>query len=230
MKQELNTAVVNAGCLLFFSAPQDASSYSDVMDALLYVQLAASRKHLKFSECDKWSETWLAAALRFGWVHKASEHISEPLPVEPVETVWSCLGRVLADAVSTEAMSRIRSFMSQAGAQPSNSQALRLLSDNVLQSTSHGAEQTQTTLTLQVGLVDSRFNLTLAQLHLVTGQSLTPDFLFEPIEPESLKGNISLTFYSMQLMPQTYAQYRDLIDQALSNRRPALIEPLRGSI
>ncbi|MCF5827072.1 hypothetical protein GIV31_26535, partial [Pseudomonas syringae] len=63
MTQELNAGVVNAGCLLFFSERGQTASHSDVMDSMLYVQLAASKKHPKFASFEKWSETWLAAAM-----------------------------------------------------------------------------------------------------------------------------------------------------------------------
>ncbi|KPY54744.1 Uncharacterized protein ALO48_00023 [Pseudomonas syringae pv. rhaphiolepidis] len=80
MKQELDAAVVNAGCLLFFPTSQQVAPKNDVLDSMLYVQLAASKQHPRFAEFGKWNETRLAAALRFGWVLNASEHVSEPLP------------------------------------------------------------------------------------------------------------------------------------------------------
>lgn len=45
MKQEMDAAVVNAGCLMFFPELQRASLKNDVLDSMLYVQLAASKQY-----------------------------------------------------------------------------------------------------------------------------------------------------------------------------------------
>ncbi|RMS63129.1 hypothetical protein ALP63_04449, partial [Pseudomonas syringae pv. aceris] len=71
MKQELDAVVVNAGCLMFFPEPQRVALKNDVLDSMLYVQLAASKQHSKFAEPEKWNETRLTAAQRFGWLPSA---------------------------------------------------------------------------------------------------------------------------------------------------------------
>lgn len=226
MKQKLNAVVVNAGCLLFFPEQGQAASHSDVMDSMLYVQLAASKKHPKFASFDKWNETWLAAAMSFGWMLKASEHLSEPLPVDATETIWSCVRRVLAVSVTPELLDRAEQCLRKACTPPSGNRAIQLLANQALEHGTDQVGQVQSLVALQAGLVDERNNLTLVQLHFVTRQPLSDGFLFDVLEPANTVGNISLTFYSLHLMDLVYLQFRDKISSALATRRVSLIEKL----
>lgn len=226
MTQELNAGVVNAGCLLFFSEQGQTASHSDVMDSMLYVQLAASKKHPKFASFEKWSETWLAAAMRFGWVLKATEHVSEPLPTAAGETIWSCFRRALAASVTSEALDHAEQSMRKACAQSSASRAIRLLGSQTLEYATDQLGRAQTLVAVQAGFVDERHNLTLAQLHFVTRQPLSAGFLFDVLEPASTVGNVGLTFYSLHLMDHVYLQFRDQISSALASKRSGLIETL----
>ncbi|MDU8456557.1 MULTISPECIES: hypothetical protein [Pseudomonas syringae group] len=226
MKQELDAAVVNAGCLLFFPTSQQVAPKNDVLDSMLYVQLAASKQHPRFAEFEKWNETRLAAALRFGWVLNASEHVSEPLPVDAVRTVWSCLERALAPSVSAQTLQDAETLMRKVFKQSAHNTALQLLRSQTVQSGLNHAGKLQVGVVLQLGFFDDQHNLTLAQLQFATRQPLPSGFLFEVLEPQSVYGNIAVTVYKMQLIEQVYSQFRDDIDTALSSRRPGMIMSL----
>ncbi|AKT28813.1 hypothetical protein RYA05_25490 [Pseudomonas syringae pv. actinidiae] len=226
MKQKLNAGVVNAGCLLFFPEQAQAVSHSDVMDLMLYVQLAASKKHPKFTSLDKWNETWLAAAMSFGWMLKASEHVSEPLKADAAETIWSVIRRALAVSVTPEALDHAERSLRKACETPSSNRAIRLLASQVLEHETDQAGRAQTVVAVQTGFVDEQHNLALLQLHFVTRQPLSDDFMFDVLEPASAVGNIDLTFYSLHLMDLVYLQFRDTISSALATRRVGLIETL----
>ncbi|WP_214347643.1 hypothetical protein [Pseudomonas congelans] len=229
MKQEMDAAVVNAGCLMFFPEPQRVSLKNDVLDSMLYVQLAASKQHSKFAEPEKWNETRLAAAQRFGWLPSANEHVSQPLPPESVETVWSCMARALAPLVSAETLVRAETFMRKVSTRSTANDALDLLRSQAIQSGLNHAGKLQVSVLLQLAFVDTQQNLKLAQFQFATRQPLSAGFLFEVIEPKSIYGNIAVTVYAMQLFEKVYAQFRDGIDTALSSKRAGLIMPLGGS-
>ncbi|AAY39442.1 MULTISPECIES: hypothetical protein [Pseudomonas] len=229
MKQELDAVVVNAGCLMFFPEPQPVSLKNDVLDSMLYVQLAASKQHSKFAEPEKWNETRLAAAQRFGWLPSANEHVSQPLPAESAETVWSCMARALAPFVSADTLLQAESFMRRVGNQSVGSEALDLLRSQSVQSGLNHAGRLQVSVVLQMAFVDTRQNLKLAQFQFATRQPLPSAFLFEVIEPKNIYGNIAVTVYAMQLFEQVYSQFRDGIDTALSSKRAGLIMSLGGS-
>jgi hypothetical protein len=230
MKQELDAVVVNAGCLMFFPEPQRVALKNDVLDSMLYVQLAASKQHSKFAEPEKWNETRLTAAQRFGWLPSASEHISQPLPEDSAETVWSCMVRALAPWVSAETLLRAEAFMRRAGSQSVASEALHLLRSQTVQSGLNHSGKLQVSVVLQLAFVDTRQKLKLVQLQFATRQPLSSGFLFEVIEPKSVYGNIAVTVHAMQLFEQVYSQFRDGIDTALSSKRACLIMPLGGSL
>ncbi|KPY90366.1 hypothetical protein RA263_04115 [Pseudomonas syringae pv. tagetis] len=228
MKQELDAVVVNAGCVLFFSAAQQAASKNDVLDSLLYVQLAASKQHPKFAEFEKWNETRLAAALRFGWVLNASEHVSEPLRVGDAWTIWSCMAQALTPSLPPEVLQRAEVLMRKVCNQRVSDTALRLLRNQTLQSGLNHAGKLQVNVVLQLGFVDAQRNLTLAQLNVATRQPLSSGFLFEVLEPQSIYGNVAVTVYAMQLLEQLYSRFRESIDTALSSKRAGLIMSLGG--
>lgn len=222
MKPRLNDAVVNAGCLLFFAPSIPIARRSDLLDSLLYLQLAATRKHERFSDFANWKEVWLTAALRFGWTLNASEHLSERLPPSSNESVWTiCTAalRPLLDAdVVEDAERQVRASVQD--------KKLNLLASQALQISANEHSPGQATVTLQFGFVDPQGTLSLAIAHLVTWQPLHSSFLFEPLEAGHLSGNLELTVYSMHLSEQASARFREPLSTALADKRPMLIHPL----
>lgn len=221
MTQQLNSPIINAGCLLFFAEPADAARNGDVMDSLLYCQLAASRRHEKLLKFEHWKDTWLAASMRFGWVLQRSEHISEPVPRDCSETVWEICARVLSATVDETLVREAERLVRQ----PPQAEALDLLADQTLRVESEVLKPGASTLGFQIGFVDAHGTLTIAVLHFVTRQLLKPDFLFEPLEATSLSGNVELTVYSMRLADHLYGQFREAFATALLDRRASLIKP-----
>jgi hypothetical protein len=222
MTQQMNSPIIVAGCLLFFAEHADAVRNSDVLDSLLYCQLAAAKRHEKFSEFENWKDTWLAASLRFGWALQRSEHISEPVPRGPAETVWDICARAL---MSANVGAALVGEAERQARQPPQAEALALLAGQTLQAESDPLKPGASTLGFQVGFVDAHGNLTIAVLHFVTRQLLSSDFLFEPLEATSLGGNIELTVCSMRLVDHVYGQFREAFAAALLDRRAALIKP-----
>ena len=226
MKPRLNDAVVNAGCLLFFARSTPVARRSDLLDSLLYLQLAATRKHERFSDFGRWNEVWLTAALRFGWTLNASEHLSERLPSSSSETVWTiCTAalRPIVDAgVIEDAERQVRASVQD--------KALNLLSSQALRVSSNEHDPGQATVTLQLGFVDPQGTMSLAVVHFVTWQPLHSGFMFEPLEAGHLSGNLEFTLYSMRLSEQANASFRDPLSTALADKRPMLIRPLGDSV
>lgn len=221
MTQKLNSPIINAGCLLFFAEHADTARYDDVLDSLLYCQLAASKRHEKFSEFEHWKDTWLAASMRFGWALQRSEHVSEPVPRDSSETVWDMCARALSATVDETLLREAERLVRQ----PPQAEALDLLAGQTLRVESEALKPGASTLGFQMGFVDAHGNLTIAALHFVTRQSLKPDFLFEPLEATSLSGNVELKVCSMRLADLVYGQFRETFATALLDRRAALIKP-----
>ena len=222
MEQLSGHAIVNAGCLLFFDEKLTSSRRNDVLDSLLYVQLAAFKKHPKFTEQEEWKDTWLTAAVRFGWVWTAGTHCSEPASRTETQTPWSlcagALSAVVEDAVIADAERALR--------EQAHAEALKLLASQTLQIDTGQDRPARTTLVLQIGFVDAFGGMSLALIYLNTYQPLTPGLVFEPLEAGHLLGNIDVTVYSMRLLDQVYGQFRAAFDNALAGKRSGLIKPL----
>ncbi|MEE4708336.1 hypothetical protein V2K55_21815 [Pseudomonas alliivorans] len=231
MEQVFKGRVVNAGSLLFFPEEQQIERPNDILDSMLYTQLAASRKHERFNDFERWKEVWLAAALRFGWALKASEHVSEPLAKGTLNTVWSLAARAFSTSVSSSALTRTEAFMQLANAQSSARPAIKLLASQAMHvedpppdsnDPSRRTRAGQSTVALQVGFVTADRTLDLALVHFKTRQTLTGAFLFKQIEPGQILGNVEVTVYSMQLMDQVYAPFREVFHTARLKQDPSL--------
>lgn len=221
MSYPLNNAIINAGCLMFFNEPAATSRQTDVLDSLLYVQLAASKRHAKFTEFEHWKDTWLAASSRFGWTLQRSEHISEPAARGISQTVWGIGARALLGFVGETRVAEAEHLVRQ----PPQPQALDLLVSQTSQLRADRDKPSETTLVFQIGIVDAPGNLTLLMLHFTTRQPLGRDVLFASLDAASLSGNIELTVCSMRLADLVYRQFREPFATALQDRRAALIRP-----
>ncbi|CAM3220066.1 hypothetical protein BZK31_16095 [Pseudomonas floridensis] len=233
MEQKLKDAVVDAGCLLFFSDDQDVAGKADVLDALLYIQLAASKQSPKFVADSRWSDIWREAALDFGWALKASERISAPLPHGNAQTLWSLASHLAETSVSPAMSSVAQSWSRTICAQVPVHEAMVLLARETLHREAALADMAtpvtddhclKTVVSLQIGFVRADRNVALTQIRLVTRQSLTSGFLFDTLDPDLMEGNVALTFYSLQLVEQLYTPFRSAFDQALAHRRGALLK------
>lgn len=67
MQEARYEGAVNGGCLLCMPA-LDAGEYRDAMASLLYMQLAARKKHSPLFDPHKWYEVFSSGLQRFGWV------------------------------------------------------------------------------------------------------------------------------------------------------------------
>lgn len=79
MQNERFEGAVNAGCLLWMPA-LDQQEYRDVMASLLYMQLAATKKHSPFQHPHEWHQTFSGGLQQFGWApltHGYREHAAE---------------------------------------------------------------------------------------------------------------------------------------------------------
>lgn len=226
MEPEVNNAIVDAGCLLFLTGHSVAPGIRDVLDSLLYVQLAAAKKHERFSEFEHWKETWLAAALRFGWILKSSDSVCQPVSRACDETVWSLCVRELKTRVSDAALSEAEALLRERACH----NALGVLTSQTMQLQFGDARPDQTSITLQLGFMDASGALALALLHLDSYQPLTTGYLFEALDAGHIVGNLAVTVYSMNLQSLVYGQFRDAFDVALRDRRAALIRPLYQSV
>lgn len=237
MKPDINTIVVNAGCLMFFPDEQDVTRQNDILDSMLYIQMAATHKYKKYADFAKWKDTWLAAAKKFGWTPKTTVYVSEPLQAHPQVTPWDLASRMLANTLPQSEFTRLEALIRDASLQVPDNPAIAVLAEQVvqippgvpeIQDQSLSDEKAQTTLALQVGLVTADGTLILTQLHFNTHQALTSSFLFEVIEREHILSNVDISVYSMQLMDWQYALFREQLDNALKDRRPALVKVLEG--
>jgi hypothetical protein len=226
MGQGLKDVTVNAGCLLFFGDTANAGDRDDIVDCTLYAQLAASKKYPKFSEYEHWRKTWLAASLRFGWVLKDNETISHPITDMPVGTVWDWITQALPVFINASDIKQGEALARQSYQQHPDQRAVSLFAEQVLHSNGD-ANSPNTTVAVQLGFVGPMSTLTLIQLNFTSHQPLKADFLFEPIVPNDIVGNVELTFYSMQLMDWVYAQFREKFAIALKDRRSELVCPLK---
>ncbi|MBX8609912.1 hypothetical protein K5D65_22230 [Pseudomonas cichorii] len=240
MKIEPCHPIVSGGCLLFFDTCHVVQTH-DVLDSLLYAQLAASRKHPeKHVDFESWKQVWLAAALRFGWVLNTHEGFSQRPAGGPGSTLWDWIRSAKTLLVPQVSVDKAEMAARQCYAQQPEQRAIELLAAQTLSVDPHGVvivpgapdavpKSVTTRVALQLAFVGSAGDeMVLVQIHFTTLQALTPAYLFEPIDPLQVVGNVALDFYSMRLVDVIYSQFRERFDVALKEKRPLFIEPLKG--
>lgn len=240
MNHGKDEAVVCAGCLLFVPAACTQQDKDDAVNSALYMQLAASKKHSRFTEFGQWDDTFLRAMVAFGWELKSNLSVSQNAPVGGPLTLWDCIKADLPSFVPVDALwsaqAQVRRCLTTAPDQP----AIRLYADQVQQHTAFlqrvsgsqdqdggGDTAAETKISLQLGFLSPDSSLCIVGLNFISRLPLKPEFMFQPIAAQDVTGNIELTCCALRSQEQALSRHRHLITAALASRRQALISPLR---
>lgn len=125
--------------------------------------------------------------------------------------------------------------MRLANTQPSAQPAIKLLASQAIHvedspavspDPSCRARAGKSTLAFQLGFAAADNTLDIALVHFKTRQPLMDEFLFEPLDPGQVCGNVEMTAYSMRLMDQIYAPFRDVFHTARQKQDPVLVMSL----
>lgn len=232
MHQGMIEAQVSAGCVLFMHSACTDLQKSDAADCVLYTQLAATKKHARFTATSAWNDTWLAAFVRFGWALNTHETLNCPALDLGPGSVWTWLKSnwplfMPSDMLADSESALRRSVPSQPG-QP----AVEMLVRHALEPTfptNSGAEQRRQKVVLQVAFLNENAALSVALISFTHRTALKNDFLFETLHPGDIVGNVELRFYSLRLMDLVYTPLRKNVSQALEDRRPTLVCALPGA-
>jgi hypothetical protein len=221
--------LVNAGCLLFMPDGCTDRLRQDVQDLTLYTQLAATKRHSRFTASDRWRETWLAAMVRFGWVLKSHESRSLPAAELGAGSVWQWIRSQLPRSMPADVIRQTGEAARRSVLTLPDQPGIELYARNVLEPSSglggYVSVQGQKVL-LQLGFFATTTGLSVITVEFTLRQQAGSNVLFEALAPGDIVGNVELTFHSMHLMDLVYAQFRETLAAALNDRRAALMCPL----
>jgi hypothetical protein len=230
MHQGMIETQVSAGCVLSMHSACSAQRKSDAADCILYTQLAATKKHPRFTATAAWNDTWLAGFTRFGWVLKTHEAFAWPAAQLGPGSVWAWLKKTRPAFIPTELMFAAESAVWQSVLSYPDQPAVALLANEALEPVRigipRGAQDGQKVV-LQLGFLDANGELSMALVTFTHGPLLKPDFLFEPLQTANIIGNVELRFYSLRLMDLVYSPLRSKITQALEDRRSGQVCTLK---
>lgn len=228
MNQAIFSGQVSAGCLLFTPHICAGRSKKDIEDLILYTQLAATKKHSRFSDADGWKKRWIEALVQFGASMSSHESLSLPAanlePATPWEWVIQCLPAFMSSKAMADCEGIARRSFGTAPDQP----AIEMLSLHVLQTETDEQESGAQRVGVQFCVAGPTSSLEVAVLTFTHRTSLPADFLFNQLAPADLVGNVEMSFYSMRLMELVYASFREKIDALLTDRRAQAVSPLMG--
>lgn len=232
MHQGMIETQVSAGCVLFMHRDCTDLQKSDAADCVLYAQLAATKKHPRFTASSAWNDTWLAAFIRFGWALNTHESLSRPARDLGPGSVWTWLTSnwplFMPSDMLADSESALRRSVSSQPTQP----AVELLARHAIEpavALDSGDRQHGQKVMLQFGFLNADARLSVALVSFTHRTALKNDFLFETLHPADIVGNIDLRFYSLRLMDLVYTPLRKNVSQALENRRPTLVCALAGA-
>lgn len=212
---------VNAGCVVFMAAACSDQQKKDVMDCMLYTQLAATKRHSRFDAELDWRHTWLAALNRFGWAVRS--HDSRSLPAAEVGrgTVWDWLDKQLPSFIPNAIFSEGAAFATRSVEGYPDQPAVAMFSRQAIETSSEdpATRVSERRIALQLAVCGPTTGLGLMVLSFTTRQPSSAELLVEVFNPEEVQGNIEMAFYSVHLMEIVYAQFREKIAQALDDRR-----------
>lgn len=225
MKHGLLSAQVSAGCMLFIHRDCTVQLRDDTADCLLYAQLAATKKHDRFAASVSWSETWVAAMTRFGYVLTHSECVSRSARELSTKTVWDWPSGHLPAFFSHELFSEAGRLARRALEAAANQPAFGLLTRQALEAVPQVDQpllQRQQKVVVQLAVLGPASDLSLVTLTYTSRHPLSADFLFEPLPANDVIGNVEMRFYSMSMMEPVYASLRKPIREALADKRAGL--------
>jgi hypothetical protein len=235
----MSNVIVNAGCMLFFAQGVAVQLKKDVLDSMLYTQLAATKKHDRFSATKQWKEVQLNAMTHFGWVMQSVETFNQPAPRGTPETVWGWITQMLPPFMPAAAVAEAQAaahecykadpgqhgfdvFARQVSPVDESSTTELVVIPSPASPPTHDA----TPVVMQLGFVDPTATLYQVSLSFTRRQPLTPGFLFEPMESNDVLGNIELTFRALRLQEVVYSLHRGTIDEKLQDRRSSRVAHL----
>lgn len=214
MELQNHRLMVSAGCLLFFG---NHRSDTDVIDAALYTQLFASKKHSRLTDHERWKKAWLEAAIYLGWDYQGSLNFVEPAPCQESATFWDWAKALRPAFVSEALVEGGEKALQQCSLQQA---AFTVFANQVL-------DPGATAQAMQVGLLDRDKSLTLLQLHFECRSPLSRDSLFGPWSPAQVKGNIRFSFHRLLLSSEAlYRERREALFRKLDDRRAGLVLPV----
>ena len=230
MRQGMIEAQVSAGCVLFVHSACSAQRKSDAADCILYTQLAATKKHPRFTTTSAWNSTWLAAFTRFGWALKTHEGFACSAAHLGPGSVWAWLKKMQPAFMPTDLLFAAESTAWQSLLSYPDQPAIELLAREALAPVGLGIPREARDgqkVVLQLGFLDANGELSMALITFTHGPLLKHDFLFEPLPADNIVGNVELRFYSLRLMDVVYSPLRAKVSQALEDRRSGMVSALK---
>lgn len=223
MRNGMPTNYINAGTLMFFDESVGELNKRDILDASLYIQLAASKKKPKFSEFDAWYQTYLRAMATFGWVVSAREYASDPIQDHGQFDVWSLFKHELERRVPGSLIQTAECLVMDSPQRFFSPAAHSLLGDYAFRCEGAEGGDPLSRVVLQLSFVHGASSMTSMFVAFKTLASGVEHAFFKPLDRNQIVGNLELASFSAQLSDLRYAQFRDQFIAALGARRSTLI-------
>ncbi|MDY7567847.1 hypothetical protein QN400_17200 [Pseudomonas sp. RTC3] len=242
MRNGMQDAYVNAGSVVLFDDGVGHSFKEDVLDAQLYIQLAASKKYSKFAEFEAWRTTYFAAMATFGWIVSGRKYDSHPIEKDELFEPWSWIERELDDRVPASLIAHAKRVLVPGPERVLNPPAQLLLGENTLQSEPWQAEVNERlsgdisahvlqippatqlfSVVLQLSFVHAAPSMSSVLISFKTVEPIEPQSFLLTFDPDRIVGNIAVASYSAELLDIRYAQFREPFITALGGRRTSMI-------
>jgi hypothetical protein len=243
MPNEDYQAIINAGCLLWMPkiAEQD---YRDVMTSLLYVQLAANKKHPPFTAPQRWQEVFVAALKNFGWAPLKTGYRSRTAPAH-----FRLAQQITAEDLpltpdQQQAGERLCAYLASL---PGSDEALQVLQrhmagyvnavdgEEVVERPDHALPEPtapqrlarpsarrlapHAVVAAHFGIILPRRRIELLTVQFATRERLAKNLFAQPFDGGKLTGKIQIKSFVGELCEQRYSSFRERLESLLGDRR-----------
>jgi hypothetical protein len=226
MNQKISGMYINGAELVVFLDAADSPARQDILASTLYAQLAADKQTPKFNDCSNWHATLLKALATFGWLRLELKRLESDCLKSDSFTPVDLFSALLPQVLGSWRGKKLEDLLSRLFCSPLSDRALTLRDRSLLitetSSTDSVDSATVSTALMQISFVLPTGEKVSLCVGLNTNETIAENPFTQSFARQKLVGEINCFGLIAHLDDLRYAQFRNKINVALSEKRDVL--------
>ena len=220
MEDQRGSACVSAGHVVFFDDGVTEQLKDDVVNSMLYSQLAASARCSRFDDVQAWGVKFKEVMTLFGWLALQERTQRYTHGERATLGLDDLLEQMLDPNVSSPCVNRLKKMCANLKTHRTYSASQQLLLDHALDCRAGAGD---TTLTLLISFVSSASQVTTVLFSSTTPMADEEPAIAAHLATQRSVGSLSVTVLSMELSDRQYRRVRARVGAELGASRDALV-------